>query len=215
MNYFKTPKGTELPLLTLKGKDYLQVAHRIVWFREEHPDWTIETSIVEISDKHSIFRASIINDLGRLIATGTKSETIDGFQDHLEKSETGSIGRALALCGYGTQFATELDEGNRLADSPLPQNKPVPTKVNIPEILDQQIGELPDFGPPNPNSPIYKALGDYVIPVGMFAKSTLKSVPHGELVKYKNYMKDNAVKTKKPLSGAMAELIEKIELYTK
>ena len=42
---FKTPKGTELPLLDLRGKDYLMVAHRLVWFREEHSDWTIETEV--------------------------------------------------------------------------------------------------------------------------------------------------------------------------
>ncbi len=35
---------------------------------------------------------------------------------------TGSVGRALALCGFGTQFSPELDEvsGGRFADSPQP-----------------------------------------------------------------------------------------------
>ncbi len=35
---------------------------------------------------------------------------------------TGAVGRALAMCGYGTQFSPELDEagGGRFADSPQP-----------------------------------------------------------------------------------------------
>lgn len=128
MKTFKTPKGTELPLLDLRGKDYLQVAHRIVWFREERPLWRIQTDIHFTNENQSIVRATILDENGNIMAQGTKSETAKGFADHLEKSETGSIGRALALCGFGTQFAPEFDEGERLADSPLPRQ----TSVNAP-----------------------------------------------------------------------------------
>jgi hypothetical protein len=54
------------------------------------------------------------------MATATKMENVRGFPDYLEKSETGAVGRALAFCGYGTQFAPELEESNRLADAPYP-----------------------------------------------------------------------------------------------
>lgn len=121
MKTFKTPKGTELPLLNLKGKDYLQAQHRLVWFREEKPEWSIETEIVSHDADHSICRATIRNEAGRIMAQGTKEETRQGFGDHLEKSETGAVARALALVGFGTQFAQELDEGERLADSPAPR----------------------------------------------------------------------------------------------
>ena len=33
------------------GKEYLQVAHRVVWFRNEHPDWAIDTKVVDIQDR--------------------------------------------------------------------------------------------------------------------------------------------------------------------
>lgn len=125
---FKTPKGTELPLLSLKGKEYLQVAHRLVWFREEHPTGVIRTMLKaqqgEGKDEYAVFQAEIhiMTEKGpMLVATAHKKETAGGFPDFLEKAETGSIGRALALLGYGTQFAAdELDEGSRLADSPMP-----------------------------------------------------------------------------------------------
>lgn len=104
------------------GRTYLPVAARLVWFREEHPDWGIETESValDLEKQYAIFRARIYNAEGKLMATGTKMENVKGFPDYLEKSETGAIGRALALCGYGTQFEQSLEEtgGGRFADSP-------------------------------------------------------------------------------------------------
>jgi len=127
MKTVKTPAGTELPLMDIKGKQYLQVAHRIVWFREIRPDWSIETDCISTSPEASLFKATVKDEKGRVIATAHKSETVKGFPDHLEKSETGAIGRCLSLCGFGTQFTPELDEGDRLADSPQevkPQRTP-------------------------------------------------------------------------------------------
>jgi len=122
-----TSKGTTLPILKLRGKDYLEVKWRLVWFREDHPDWSIETKIIQHDLEKSVVSARIFNEKGRVIATGHKQEDKKGFADHLEKAETGSIGRALALCGYGTQFdGGELAEGSRLADSPI---QPVTQKV--------------------------------------------------------------------------------------
>lgn len=115
----KTAKGTELPLLNLKGKPYLQVPWRVLWFCEEKPDWSIETEIIKHDEAHSIVRAMIKDPSGRIIRTATKQETKQGFADHLEKAETGAIGRALGLMGYGTQFALELEEGERIVDAPI------------------------------------------------------------------------------------------------
>lgn len=117
--FFVTPKGTRLPVLSLKGKSYLQVAHRLVWFREEHPDWSIETELVSVDDRHSLVRAVIKTSEGRVLATATKRENKEHFLDHTEKCETGAIGRALALVGYGTQFAPDFDETYRVVDSPV------------------------------------------------------------------------------------------------
>lgn len=110
-------------LMDIKGKEYLEVKWRLVWFREEHPaasGWGIKTEPVQISDAQAVFHAVVLDPEGRVVASGTKSETPSGFPDFIEKAETGAIGRALALLGYGTQWcADELDEGERLADSPV------------------------------------------------------------------------------------------------
>ncbi len=135
-------------VMQLKSKqgaqDYLPVQWRLVWFRQECPEGTIETEIVHLDlDKDTeeetyvwnnekrrsekvvktakgvaIFRATVKDGKGGS-ATGTKMEKAASFPDFLEKAETGSIGRALAALGYGTQFAPELSEAHRIVDSPV------------------------------------------------------------------------------------------------
>ena len=99
--------------------DYLPVAARIAWFRKDHPDWSIITKCVQLANKAVLMKAIIKDRDGRIIATARKRETEVGFPDYIEKAETGAIGRALAMCGYGTLQAPEFDEGDRLADSPV------------------------------------------------------------------------------------------------
>lgn len=165
MSTFKTPKGTTLPILSLKGKDYLQVQHRLVWFREECPQWGIETIYLELSDKSAIAKATIKNADGRIIAQATKSETPEGFGDYIEKAESGAIGRALAMCGYGTQFTVDLDEGERIVDSPAPSAP--------------QHSAGPSDG------------GSYVLRFGKFIGKTLDQVGAAELRGYHEWLKKN------------------------
>lgn len=106
------------------GRQYLPVSARLVWFREEHPDWGIETKAIAIDTErqYAIFEATVYNETGRMMAKGTKMEDVRGFPDYVEKAETGAIGRALAVCGFGTQFAPDIDEidGGRFVDTPQP-----------------------------------------------------------------------------------------------
>lgn len=125
MNTVKTPKGTELPLVNLKGKAYLQVAHRLIWFNEDNTNFNISTEFLQITDEQTVAKTTVtVKDKdGNIIksAQATKRETKKDFSDHTEKAETGSLGRALAQLGYGTQFAlADLDEGDRIVDSPMP-----------------------------------------------------------------------------------------------
>ena len=107
-------------MMKLKGKDYLRVMWRLVWFRDEKPLWSIDTALQEADAEHAIFKAVISDETGAVKSTGHGSESKRDFGDYLEKAETTAVGRALAMLGYGTQFtATELDEGERIVDSPV------------------------------------------------------------------------------------------------
>ena len=105
--------------------DYLPVAARIAWFRREHPLWSIITEVEQLADKAVVMKAIIKDMQGSVIATARKKETEVGFPDYIEKAETGAIGRALAMCGYGTLQAPEFDEQERLADAPVEKTKTV------------------------------------------------------------------------------------------
>ncbi len=133
MKTVSTPKGTTLPLMQLKGKDYLQVAHRLVWFNEAEVRYAMDSQILELSPEHAVVKTVITTfdkdgNMSRR-ADGIKREDKKDFSDFLEKAQTGSCGRALALLGYGTQFAlADLDEGERIVDSPMPDVRPQSTK---------------------------------------------------------------------------------------
>ena len=111
-------------LIDLKGKDYLQVMWRLVWFREEKPLWSIDTKLEQLTENHAVFSAKIYDENGIQKSAGYGSESIKDFRDFIEKAETKAVGRALAMLGYGTQFAPELDEEDRIVDSPVQQKKP-------------------------------------------------------------------------------------------
>lgn len=110
------------------GKYYLPAAYRIVWFRDELGDeWGIETALIEGGQEagFATVQAIIRNPEGRIIASDLKTETRQDFPaGWVEKAATGAIARALALIGFGTQFAPELDDAPdasgkfRPADSP-------------------------------------------------------------------------------------------------
>lgn len=140
---YKTKMGTELPIMNLRGKEYLEVKFRVVWFREERPLWGIETEIVSSTDTSACARALIRDETGKIIASSHKTENSKGFPDFIEKAETGAIGRALALCGYGTQFcADEMDEADRVVDSPV-QKAPEKKAERTPGgLTEKQIGRM-------------------------------------------------------------------------
>ncbi len=107
------------------GKEYLPAAARIAWFREQYPiedGWRIEAKLIEggIKEGYAVYRAEITDPDGVVVQTGTKQESKADFGDYMEKAETGSIARAVAMCGFGILQAQEFDEGDRIVDTPQP-----------------------------------------------------------------------------------------------
>lgn len=104
-------------LTKIKGQDYLEVKWRVAWLRAEHPNAIVTTDLHSHENGRAIFSAHVeIPDGGS--ATGWGSETVDTFENYIEKAETKAIGRALAAVGFGTQFCSDFDDGI-IADSPV------------------------------------------------------------------------------------------------
>jgi hypothetical protein len=214
----KTQKGTELPLLNLRGKDYLEVKYRLVWFREDHPDWSIETEFVATTDKSACAKASVRDSAGRVIATSHKFENERGFPDFLEKAETGAIGRALALIGYGTQFcADELDEGERIVDAPV-ASRAAYASGNVPNVLAAQSesaslqadSETP--GLKRGDLPVDP--GEFQVPFGKKYKGKkISEIPQQEIEGYLSWLEGDAQKKRTPLSFEVRLLKKAVEMY--
>lgn len=106
------------------GKEYLEVAGRVLLFRIDHPagsGWGIETELLHADDKGAVFKARIVNN-GITVSTGHARATFEKSNNFggriFEKAETAALGRALANAGYGTDDVDETEEPAHLADSP-------------------------------------------------------------------------------------------------
>lgn len=121
---------------SIKGKDYLEVKWRIVWFRDQMPAGRIITEVVHFEPP--IVRAGIYDGDGNIIASGHAQAVSEGRTvwtgREIEKAETAAIGRALAHAGFGTQFTGE-DEGEFLADSPV-EKQDAPSATWAKEYID-------------------------------------------------------------------------------
>jgi hypothetical protein len=120
-------------LTDIGNKQYLEVKWRLVWLREKYPNAQLTTEMLEHSDSHAIFKATVCvpaeppGGMGAL-ATGYGSETESDFVDFIEKAETKAIGRACAALGFGTQFCDDFAEGDSVTDSPVKRRAPAQRK---------------------------------------------------------------------------------------
>src|SRR6185437_11415711 len=118
-------------MMNLKGKDYLNVQNRLLWFVRDQRDfivrglattsYIVRTELVEqdLDRGFAHFKTYVRDVLGNE-ATMYGSETAKDFGDYAEKASTKSLGRALWALGYGTGMAPEMDESDdRPADSPI------------------------------------------------------------------------------------------------
>ena len=106
-------------IVNIRGKEYQTVALRVQKFREQHPDWSIITALVSRDSETVVMLASVMNDQGRIIATGHAEEFRSASQINatsaLENCETSAIGRALAAAGFGgTEFASANEVQNAI-----------------------------------------------------------------------------------------------------
>lgn len=116
----------------IKGQRYLEVKWRLMWFREDHPTWGIRTSIHSMDKDMAVVQCIITaeekgSEKAAVLSSGFGACALKDAGKvsgrYLEKAETAAVGRALAHLGYGTQFASELNEDDHIADAPIPAKK--------------------------------------------------------------------------------------------
>lgn len=144
-------------LMNLKGRDYLNVQNRLLWFIRDQRDFivralattsfVVRTELVEQDREagYAHFKTYVRDVLGNE-ATMYGSESAKDFADYAEKASTKSLGRALLALGYGTAFAPEMDEGNRIVDTPVERRRSAPA-VRVSPVAAQTAPAVPSPAP--------------------------------------------------------------------
>ena len=109
----------------IKGKGYAQVNERVKAFRMVHPLGTITTKIVAMADGIVTMQTEILDEDGRLLATGyaqeKESSSFINKTSYIENCETSAVGRALGMCGFGID--TSICSAEELANALNNQGK--------------------------------------------------------------------------------------------
>ena len=106
-------------IVEIHGRQYETVALRVKKFRDAHPEWSLKTEIIERTPESVTMSAQVLDETGRVRATGHAEENRKASQINrtsaLENCETSAIGRALACLGLGgTEFASADEVANAI-----------------------------------------------------------------------------------------------------
>ena len=129
----KSRFNPEEHLITIEDKDgakkkYLEVQWRIVWFRADHGDtWGIVPNLEHLDANAAVASTEIRDPDGIVVAKGYGRALAVESERYVETACTRATGRALALMGYGTQFADSsprdeipVDSGVRIVQPTIP-----------------------------------------------------------------------------------------------
>ena len=103
-----TDKTLKEKAINIKGKQYVLVSDRIIYFNEKYPGGMIRTHLISKPvDELVVVKAQIIPDTEkpeRFFTGHSQAKWGDGYINKtsaLENAETSAVGRALAMMGIG------------------------------------------------------------------------------------------------------------------
>lgn len=127
---------TKLKSVNIKGKFYVEVNERLIYFRNNYPNFSLTSEVLEKTDKSILILATITNEEGKVIATGMaeeeKGSTFINKTSYVENCETSAWGRALGNFGIGID--TSVASANEVETAIVNQSKPSKAKAKPKQI---------------------------------------------------------------------------------
>ena len=128
---------TKLKTINIKGKEYVEVNERLKYFRENYPEHSLVSEIIQCTEDHCVIKAIIAHG-GAVISTGhaheVRSANFINKTSFVEVCETSAWGRALANFGIGidASVASAQEVVNAIEQGKVPENGKgkVPQKKN-------------------------------------------------------------------------------------
>ena len=120
----------KLKTVNIKGKEYVEVTERLIYFRKNFPNYSLTSEVLDKTDNSILIMARIMNEAGQIISCGIaeeiKGSTFINKTSYVENCETSAWGRALANFGIGldTSVASAEEVSNAIANSGVSSKTP-------------------------------------------------------------------------------------------
>lgn len=115
--------------VNIKGKEYITVNERLIFFRSQpqYKGWRISEEVVSLDDKEGLFKVTLINPEGFEMAVAHAQEYRDSSYinktSFVENGFTSALGRALGYLGIGIDTAIASADEVQTAVNNQPKNE--------------------------------------------------------------------------------------------
>ena len=169
----------------VKGKQYAEVNQRIKAFRKLYPCGGIETEIKSCENGIVIMTATVRDDEGKILGTGTayekESSSYINKTSYIENCETSAVGRALGMCGIGID--TSVASAEEVANAIKNQETEDEPDVFEEKATKEQCRRICDLAKQLWDTGAKEQLKVYMKPFGADKTSELKTLDADKLIR--------------------------------
>jgi hypothetical protein len=136
---------TKLKTVNIKGRQYVEVNERLIYFRKNYPNFSLVSEVIEKTDTSILIQAKIIND-GVVLATGLaeeeKGSTFINKTSYVENCETSAWGRALGNFGIGIESSVATADEVKNAIANQTHSDTTTSKQVLMELNDEKMTDV-------------------------------------------------------------------------